>query len=158
MAVKHFQVRPHSDTNKTVDPGALKAWSVLMEAMGQRDVVALIKLAMRDQIGFYLLFSDGFMEQIAPLNAVRLPREDPRANVDPVELELALNLIDAKLSSMVPVLEDDSVERVMDYARRKHSGGASQPMVVPLENRGTDLIEQLQASLEAEQAAKAGGS
>jgi len=153
-AVKHFQVRPHRPKSpKSVDPGVLKAWTLLTDAMATRGAAAVVRLAMRDRASFYTLFSDGHMAEVLPAQAVRAELDRLTTSTSEAEQELALQLLDAAWEDDVPELFDDSKERVEEFAADKLAGKEFRVPSAGPSTSTTDLIEALSRSIkEAEEA------
>jgi DNA end-binding protein Ku len=148
-AVDQGQLRPKATKGK-MDPGAAKAFRLLINAMAERGVVALIKVALRGPARFALLDTEGTFTWIRTADAVRQARPLPQAVFSENELTMAALLIDA-VGIDTPTLTDDTAPAVRDYVESKATGKAPVLPEAP-DTSSQDLMQQLLASIEASKA------
>lgn len=148
-AVDQGQLRPKTNKGKA-DLAAAKAFRLLLNAMAERGVVALIKVALRGPARFALLDTEGTFTWVRTADAVRLPRPLPQVVCSENELTMAALLIDA-VGISTPVLVDDTAPAVRDYIESKATGQVPVLPEAP-DTTGADLMAQLMASLDAHKA------
>ena len=148
-AVDQGQVRPKS-TKGVMDAAAGKAFRLLINAMAERGVVALIKVALRGPARYALLDSDGTFTWIRTADAVRQARPLPQATFTEDELAMAGLLIDT-VGITTPELTDTTAPAVREYVESKAGGKTPVLPTAPVES-GQDLMQQLMASIEASKA------
>lgn len=148
------QVRPKAVKGK-VNPVEAKAFYLLMSAMSERKVVALVRLAMRGPARYALLAPTGDLTLIHSADQVRNWLPLPHAEVSDTERALALTLIDTVgVEKSPPILIDSTASAVQAYVNAKAAG--QQPVAPTPPADTTDLMAALEASIAAAKAAKAG--
>jgi DNA end-binding protein Ku len=152
LAENQSQVRPRMDKGK-VNPGADRAFALLMAGMKASKVVALIKVAMRGPARYGLLAHDGTFTLIYTADAIRQARPvtaDYKFSKD--ELGMASALIEA-VGIDTPTVTDDTAPEVQEYVNSKATGKKftkAEPAIPTV-----DLAAALSASIDAAKAAKA---
>lgn len=151
LAENQAQVRPQTVKGKS-NPATDKAFTLLLQAMSKRKVVALIKVAMRGPARFALLDSTGTLTMIRTADQVREARPMPDSNIAKAELDMALMLIDS-VGVDTPVLTDDTAPVVAKFVESKATGKA--PVVVQAQPEvGGTIMDQLMASITATKGSK----
>lgn len=147
-----YQVRPKND--KKGGPAAAAAFNLLVAGMRARKVHALVKFAMRNTPRYGLLTADGDLLLVAPADSVREALPMPDGKPGKAEVAMVTSLIDA-IGIDTPTVTDDFSPTVRQYVNDKASKGGAKasgpakpkaPVVV-------DIMEQLQASIDAVKAA-----
>ena len=150
LAENQMQVRPRSSTRKP-DPAAERAFALLSTAMLDRNVSALVQIALRGPARYGLLDYDGTFTLIYTADAIRKSR--PLPDVQPTEQELAMaqQLIDTVGIDPSPVLTDTTAPVVQEFVDAKTSG---KPLNVPAPTPAStdDLMATLEASIQAHRA------
>jgi len=141
-----YQVRPANLKGKPI-PAAIKALSLLFDAMAKRKVVALIKVSLRGPARYGLLDSDGNLTLVATHDQIRGERPNVSVPHAPAEMEMALNLIDA-VGTDHPVLTDDTAPVVQMFVDSKATGTAA-PVAKPSPALSDDIMSVLSASIAA---------
>lgn len=143
----------------------VKAYKILLAALGERDMVGLARVAIRDREYPATLRAEDdviVMETMYWPDEIREPafeELDAEVEVSPQELKMAALIIDNLTAPFDPAeWVDESREAVEDLARRKMEGeeivvadAAAQPAGV------VDLMEALKASVEATKAKRQAG-
>jgi DNA end-binding protein Ku len=141
------QVRPKATKGK-VDPAAAKAYALLLTAMRNRKVVALVKVALRGPARYGLLDATGNFALVRTADAVR--EALPVAldyKFSEAELNLATTLIEA-VGVDTPIITDDTAPAVQAYVDAK-AGGAPAPAPLPSPTTEVDIMATLEASIAA---------
>lgn len=147
------QVRPKK-TRGVTDPTVAKAWAIFTESLRRNDQVALVRAAVRGAPGHFLITADGDMLQVAPADAVReaLPLHGDGVLESVSEAEMAMGSV---LMGTIPtgaiVVKDDTASTIQAYVdeKAKTDGHAAPAPVIPAAAPASDLIAQLQASVDA---------
>jgi DNA end-binding protein Ku len=135
--------------------GSEKVYALLVEAMQRAGLVGVVRYVFhdREQLGA-LRVRDGvlvvarmhFADEIRPLDDL-LP--DRRPDVDPRELEMALELVERFSGSFDPnEYEDRYRARLLEIVERKRAGGEVRAAPSEEPERTPDLLAALQESLE----------
>jgi non-homologous end joining protein Ku len=147
-----YQIRPRRVKGKT-DPNGEKALGLLYEAMKQRKVVALIKVAMRGPARYAILDAAGDMQFVVTADGVRQAIDAPStAAATDQERAMALMLIDT-IGSSLPTLIDTSAAAIQAYVDAKAQGQAPAAPAVPAPT--SDLLQGLLDSIAATKGQKA---
>lgn len=148
-----YQIRPDkmgSGRNKTDNPAANKAFTLLMEAMAVKRVYGLVEVALRGKTymaaltpdgRFYLLFFDDEVRQDLPA---------PEVDISEAELDMATKLIDTNMAVDGEVeLVNHDYEKIVEFAVEKAKKGGKVDLPEPKPAQSSDdLMAVLQASLE----------
>ena len=144
------QVRPKATKGK-VDAAANRAFILLLTAMKQRKVCALVKVAMRGPARYALLDAQGNLFQIYMADEIREARDlmgNPIGNdFSEQELALATTLIDT-VGITAPVVTDDTAPVVQAYVNDK-AAGVDPPTPPAIPAIPADIMSDLLASIEA---------
>jgi DNA end-binding protein Ku len=137
------------------DRGAEKVYRLLVEAMEEAKLAALVDFFFRDREqlaclrvrdGVLLLEKMYYADEIRPHEDVRPAR---RGKLDRNELDLALSLIDRFTGQFQPTRYKDTYrERLLEVVRRKRRGETIEAPHVEEEEAPTDLLAALRASVE----------
>lgn len=129
------------------DPAADKAFGLLMAAMKQRNVAALVSIPRRQSACYGAILPDGRFLYLLFAEQVRKPQAMPEPSHSDAELELGLQLIDS-VGVSTPILTDVATARVIEYVEAKSAGVVSEPSVpAPVPAPTVDLAAALAASL-----------
>jgi DNA end-binding protein Ku len=135
--------------------GSEKVYSLLVKAMEDSELAGIAKFVMRDRQylgalrvreGTLVLAQLHFADEVRPVKELRPKRQ----RVDKRELEMARQLIDSFVGDWQPEKYDDTYRdalRAVIEAKRK--GKEVRVAAEPEEERPTDLLEALRASVEA---------
>ena len=136
-------------------PGAEKVYRLLVEAMEQAGLAAVVEYFFRDREhlgcmrvhdGVLLLEKMYYGDEVRPYDEVR---PDRRGKLDEAELELALTLIERFRGDFHPERYEDTYrERLLEVVRRKQRGEAIEAPAADEEEAPTDLLAALRASVE----------
>lgn len=146
-----YQVRVKREKGKP-NPAADKALSLLLAGMRERQVGALIKVAMRGPARYAILTVEGDLLMVKPSDAIRQPQPLSDVAVTAAEVAMAVSLIDA-IGIGSPVITDDTAPVVQAYVDSK-AQGLPTPAPVPVAPID-DLMAAFEASIKAAQEAKA---
>lgn len=147
---KQDQVRPATrkvGKERLPDPAADKAFGLLMAAMRERNVAALVSIPRRQSACYGAILPDGRFLYLLFADQVRKAQALPAESHSDAELELGLQLIDSVGVDM-PVLADVATVKVIEYVEAKSTGVVPDtvaPMAPPAPT--IDLAAALQASL-----------
>jgi len=141
-----LQVRPPS-TKGVQNPAQVKAFSLLLSAMMDEDVSALIKYAGRTGVKYGLLTYNGDLISIKTSDQIRARLPLNTVDVTDQERDLAKQLIASVGTSPVPVF-DDTAAKVQEYVNTKATGAPPAPSAVVVAS-SDDILAMLQASLAA---------
>ena len=143
------------------DRGAENVYRLLVEAMEQAELAALVDFFFRDREqlaclrvrdGVLLLEKMYYADEIRPHEDVR---PDRRGKLDRKELDMALSLIERFTGEFDPTRYEDTYrERLLEVVRRKRRGETIEAPQVEEEAAPTDLLEALRASVEAAKGAR----
>jgi DNA end-binding protein Ku len=131
-----------------------KIYALLVRAMEDSGLAAIAKYVMRDKQHLGCLrVRDGvatlekmfFADEIRPLDKIK----PARVKVDERELEMAAKLIESYSGSFEPEKYDDTYRDALCEVIRAKRKGKQPPRPAPSEERPTDLMAALRASLEA---------
>jgi Ku protein len=141
--------------------GAEKVYRLLVEAMEQAELSALVDFFFRDREqlaclrvrdGVLLLEKMYYADEIRPHEDVR---PDRRGKIDKKELDMALSLIDRFTGDFDPTRYEDTYrERLLDVVRKKRRGEAIEAPEPEEEEAPADILTALRESVER---AKRGG-
>jgi DNA end-binding protein Ku len=133
-----------------------KNYTLLVRAMEDSGLAAIAKYVMRDKQhlgclrvrdGVVTLEKMFFADEIRPLDEI----EPARVKVDGRELEMAAKLIESYSGPFEPEKYDDTYRDALCEVIRAKRKGRKPPKPAPAEDRPTDLMAALRASLEAAQ-------
>jgi non-homologous end joining protein Ku len=141
-----YQIRPRRVKGKS-DPSGVKALTLLLAAMKERKVVALVKLAMRGPARYAILDCAGDLRYVVTADAIRQPIDLPTATVSKQESDLALALIES-VGVSAPVLVDTTSQAIQTYVDNK-AAGVEPAVVLDAQPSGPDLLSDLMASINA---------
>ena len=137
------------------DKGAEKVYRLLVEAMEQAGLAAVVRYFFRDRDqlgclrvrdGVLLLEKMYYADEIRPHDELR---PDRRTKVDKKELDLALSLIDRFTGEFDPTKYEDTYhDRLLDVIKKKSRGETIEAPEVEEEARPADLLEALRESVE----------
>jgi non-homologous end joining protein Ku len=151
-----YQVRPKND--KRGGAAAVAAFSLLLAGMCSRKVHALVRFSMRGTPRYGLLTAEGDLIPVATADGIREALPLPSTSKpSKAELDMVTSLIDA-IGVDAPVVIDDVSPVVRAYVNDKASKGgvaSSSPSSPPPGGDVVDLVERLQASIDAVKAGKA---
>jgi non-homologous end joining protein Ku len=150
LAETQYQVRPRAEKGKG-NPSAIKAFSLLCQAMTKRKVCALVKVSLRGPARFGLLTADGTFTLVRTADSIREARPMIEATISKDEMDLALTLIDT-VGTDVPVLLDETAPAVQAFVDSK-AGGAAAPAAKPAPVMNDDIMSALSASIAAKKVA-----
>jgi DNA end-binding protein Ku len=131
-----------------------KIYALLVRAMEDSGLAAIAKYVMRDKQHLGCLrVRDGvatlekmfFADEIRPLDKIK----PARVKVDERELEMAAKLIESYSGSFEPEKYDDTYRDALCEVIRAKRKGKEPPRPAPSQERPTDLMAALRASLEA---------
>ena len=119
------QVRPRREKGK-VNPGAERAFSLLMAVLAEKQLCALVMVAMRSPARPALLMPNGDLILIRTSDSIR--EELPMPDYEPSDAELAMGaaLVDA-VGTSAPALVNTTAEAVQAFVDAK-AGGAPAPV------------------------------
>jgi DNA end-binding protein Ku len=156
--VPHDQIDPiYFQRTYYVGPaqGAEKVYRLLVEAMEQAELSALVDFFFRDREqlaclrvkdGVLLLEKMYYADEIRPHEDVR---PDRRGKLDKQELEMALSLIERFTGDFDPSRYEDTYrKRLLDVVRRKRRGEAIEAPAAEEEEAPPDLLAALRESVE----------
>jgi len=156
--VPHEQIDPiYFERTYYVGPesGAEKVYRLLVEAMEQAELAAVVDFFFRDREqlaclrvrdGLLLLEKMYYADEIRPYEDVRPGR---RGKLDRKELDMALSLIERFTGDFDPGRYADTYrERLLDVIRRKRRGAAIEAPAAAEEEAPTDLLTALRESVE----------
>ena len=147
-----YQIRPRRVKGKT-DPNGEKALGLLFDAMKQRKVVALIKVALRGPARYAILDAAGDMQFVLTADGVRQSIDLPTAaTASQQERDMALMLIDT-IGASLPTLVDTSAAAIQAFVDAKAVGQAPAAPAEPAPT--SDLLQGLLDSIAANKEAKA---
>jgi DNA end-binding protein Ku len=145
-------------------PGAEKVYRLLVEAMEQAGLAAVVEYFFRDREqlgcmrvhdGVLLLEKMYYADEVRPYDEVR---PDRRGKLDEAELDLALTLIERFRGDFHPERYEDTYrERLLEVVRRKRRGEAIEAQAPEEEEAPTDLLAALRASVEQAKRSRTGG-
>jgi len=154
---KLMQVRPHR-TKGVPDPAAAKAFSLLVTAMTDLHVSALVKVAMRGPSQYAVLTSTGDFIFVHSTDGVRKPIAMGLVPVTPEEQNAALTLIDSIGVMQAPRIPDETARKIGQFVDEKAKGNPAPPEQVRPPVEAVDLMEKLMASIEEHKAAPKWGA
>ena len=156
--VPHEQIDPvYFERTYYLGPeaGAEKVYRLLVEAMEEAELSAVVDFFFRDRAqlaclrvrdGVLLLEKMYYGDEIRPHEDVR---PDARGKLDEKELDLALTLIERFKGEFDPSRYRDTYrERLLEVVRRKQKGEAIEAPAAEEEDAPTDLLAALRASVE----------
>lgn len=146
-----LQVRPKA-VKGVVNPAEGKAFFLLLTALAERKVYALVKVAMRGPARYALLDEHGNLFLVKSADQVRAPRPIESYPTSLAERAMACTLIDA-VGIDAPTLFDTTAPEVQKFVDAKAIGAAPAPEATPVPQ--VDLMAALEASIAAAQANKA---
>lgn len=142
----YAQLRSPKTKGKS-NPAQEKAYALLLRAMEEHDVTALIKFSLRGPAKYGILDTKGDLTVVRSASEVREALPMPSAPVAPAELELAGKLIEA-VGIGVPVIEDDTAVAVQAYVDGKAAGVVA-PTFAPPAPVSDDILAMLHMSIAA---------
>ena len=162
LPVGVMQARPAPKKNgrvSTPDAGAERAYAILLKAMRKHGVFALLRVVSRNKPTYAALLPTGRLYNLAFDDQIREDRPLAKPDLDPAQVRMAETLVEAMIDEKPRVLEDELTPLVSDYLDQKANEGkvvkaAAIPTQVNNTGAATDLMAQLQASVEAAKAAK----
>jgi len=141
----------------------VKAYQILVQALQDKDMVGIAKVAIREREYLGTLRAD---EEVLVLETMYWPDEireplfealEEQIEVSPEEVKMAEMIIDNLTDSFDPsAWHDESREAIEAAAQRKVEGQEIVAPDAPQPTGVVDLMEALKASVEATKAAKAG--
>jgi len=144
-----LQVRPPATKGKQ-NPAQVKAFSLLLSAMLEEDVSALIKYAGRTGVRYGLLTYNGDLISVKTSDQIRARLPLDVVTLSDQERDLAKQLIASVGTSPVPIF-NDTAAKVQEYVNTKATGVTPTAVaVVPASS--DDILAMLQASLAAQKA------
>ena len=138
------QVRPPA-TKGVQNPAQVKAFSLLLAAMMDEDVSALIKYSGRAGVKYGLLTYNGDLIIVKTADQIRARLPLDTVAVTDQERDLAKQLIASVGTFPVPIM-NDTAAKVQEYVDTKATGAIPAPSV-SVAPSNDDLLAQLQASL-----------
>ncbi len=148
---KLYQARParrRSGRKSEVDPGAERAFGLLVKAMRKSQVAAVVNVTLRGTPHYGVLLPNARLFLVAFDDEIR--EELPLNLVEPTaeELEAMQALIGMHTSPDVPELPDTTTAKVTAYALEKaQTDPAERPVANPAEPTPTDLMASLEAAI-----------
>lgn len=145
---KLMQVRPHR-TKGVPDPAATKAFSLLVTAMTDLHVSALVKVAMRGPAQYAVLTSTGDMIFVHSTDGVRKPIPMGLVPTTIEEDDAARNLVESVGIMDAPRIPDLTAQAIGQYVDDKAAGmpAPSEPNLQPV--KVPDIMAELMASIDA---------
>lgn len=147
-----YQVRPapRDVGGKKPDPYAEKLFMLLLAALEEKKVAALLRVGLRGTARHAVLMADGFVRFLYYAEEVRLPLAFPDVEVAPTELEAFGQLIDA-IGTDTPDLVNDAREAIAECLKAKAAGMKPEPVAArePETAEIVDLTAALAASVKA---------
>jgi non-homologous end joining protein Ku len=140
----YAQLRPPKTKGKS-NPAQEKAYCLLLAAMDDADVTALVKFSLRGAARFGILDTNGDLTVVRTSSEVREALPLPTVTLAPAERELAAKLIEA-VGVGVPILEDDTAVAVQAYVDGKAAGHVA-PTLPPPTPAVDDLLAMLHMSI-----------
>lgn len=140
----YAQVRTPKIKGKS-NPAQEKAFALLLKAMDEADVTALVKFSLRGPARYGILDTHGDLTVVRTSSEVREALPLPEVTIAPAELSLAAQLIEA-VGISVPNIEDDTAEAVQAFVDSKAVGVAA-PVLAPPTAMSDDIMAMLTASL-----------
>lgn len=156
VAEKRYQVRPQkrqSGKNKVADPGASKAFALLLASMKAEKVFAVVQLTVRSTPRYATLTTDGVLTLVLFEDEVREPLPLPEADLAKAELDMGRKLVKAFIPEEPKALVDEASAKIWDYVKAKSKGEATLPETQTVQETQGDLLATLMASIEAGSAA-----
>lgn len=147
-----YQVRPakvKGSKGSVPNPGAEKAFALLLTAMAAEGVFALVNVTLRGKPKYAALLPDGRFLILKFDGEVREPAPIAAVALSDAEISMGRQLISALKEDTPKVLEDDASAKIVAYALAKAEGTAEAPVVVEAQAPVGDLMAALQASLAA---------
>lgn len=145
----YAQVRTPKVKGKS-NPAQDKAFALLLKAMDEADVTALIKFSLRGPARYGILDTHGDLTVVRTSSEVREALPFPEVTIAPAELNLASQLIEA-VGIGVPNLVDDTAEAVQAFVDGKSGGATPAPLAAPVA-MNDDILAMLGMSLAAAKA------
>jgi DNA end-binding protein Ku len=142
-----MQVRPKSVKGK-VNSASGKAYALLLTAMAEREVAALVRVAMRGPARPALLTPSGDLLLVRTADAVRKPLPLPEHDFTEAEVNLAKTLIDT-VGVDSPVVVDETAPKVAALVEAKAEGVEMPERPVAVATPVDNLLAALQASIDA---------
>lgn len=115
-----MQVRPKNPKGKAKPFD--KPFALLIYAMKETSTFALLRFTLRGVPSYGTLTSDGFLRTVRWDEEIRDALPLPEADLSEAEVGLAVQLIQTLAGTEAPVLGNDAVEKVREYAKTKASG------------------------------------
>ena len=142
-----MQVRPKSVKGK-VSAASGKAFALLLTAMAEREVAALVRVAMRGPARAALLTPSGDLLLVRTADAVRKALPLPEFDFTDAEVNLAKTLIDT-VGVDSPVIFDETAPKVAALVEAKAEGVEVPEPVKAVATPVDNLLAALQASIDA---------
>lgn len=152
-----YQIRPTTKIGgKTVkgDSPYAKPYALFVDAMRAESVVGLVKYTARSTTRYYAWLPDGTLRSLRFDEEVRESRPMPVADLTDAEKDMGRKLVQAKRLTEVPVLEDETNNKVAEFVEAKAKAMAEGGEVVLPEMADTptaapsdDLMALLSGSL-----------
>lgn len=117
-----YQVRPTTKVGgKTVkgDSPFAKPYALFMDAMRTENAVALVKYTARSTTRYYAWLPDGTLRSLRYDEEVREAKPLPLFTFTDAEKDMARKLIQAKRLTEVPVLEDETSNKIAEFVEAK---------------------------------------
>jgi non-homologous end joining protein Ku len=154
---KLMQVRPHR-TKGVPDAAASKAFSLLVTAMTDLQVSALVKVAMRGPAQYAILTSTGDFIFVHSTDGVRKPIAMGLVPVTKEESEAAAKLIDSIGVMQAPRIPDVTAQAIGQYVDSKAAGNPAPKAQEPVPVEAVDLMSKLLASIDEQKSARKWGA
>ena len=142
-----MQLRPKSVKGK-VSTASGKAFALLLTAMAEREVAALVRVAMRGPARPALLMPSGDLLLVRYADAVRKAMPLPDHDFTEAEVNLAKTLIDT-VGIDAPALTDETAAKVAALVEAKAEGVEVPEPVKATATPVDNLMAALQASIDA---------
>lgn len=141
----YMQVRPKANKGVT-DPASAKAFSLFIDVLAERDLVALVRLATRGPARYALLNASADLIYVKPSDEVRARLPLVLPEVEPDYKRLANQLVDA-VGIELPVLVNETAAKITELADAKAAGVAVTEPQAPTLTQGPDLVDALMNSI-----------
>jgi DNA end-binding protein Ku len=143
----YYQLRPKQNKN-VPDPASNKAFSLLSAVMDQMGVYALVRLALRGPARYGLVTPQGELIFVHSTDEVRWAKPLVRAPLDPKEVEMARNLVEA-IGIGTPELPNHTARELIKLVNAKAAGQEPEEAEEPATTKVDDIMSIVQASIAA---------
>jgi len=147
VPTKVNQVRPPSKKG-IPDAASAKAFSILSQAMADKGVCALLRVALRGPAQYALMTCTGDLIFVSSTDGVRKPRPLQMVPVSNEEAAAAGNLVASIGITEAPSIPDVTAEAVQKFVDHKAAGGPQAPLpAAPQPAQVDDMMSLLEQSI-----------